>query len=138
MRACARPSLFVLICPGPALVTFPPAPPKATYIFFTDKARPRSPLAALASAPSGAHVLQAAASKGLWVRGLSWAHAGPPTPFASQYEATFPLFNAHFPHDMRISMTLPNLVLCLLLPPFTRFLTLRVGLHYKMSVWCQR
>lgn len=41
--------------------------------------------------------------------------------FASQYEGTFPLFNVHFPHDMRISMTLLSLVFSLLLPPYTLF-----------------
>lgn len=43
--------------------------------------------------------------------------------FASQYEGTFPLFNVHFPHDMRISMTLLSLVFSLLLPPYTLFIT---------------
>lgn len=36
--------------------------------------------------------------------------------------STFPLFNVHFPHDMRISMILLNLEFSLLLPP-TVFIT---------------
>lgn len=43
----------------------------------------------------------------------------PSRAFASQCEGTFPLFNVHFPHDMRISMTLCYLVFSLLLAAYT-------------------
>lgn len=108
------------LSPCSLYVTFPPAPPKATYIFFGDKSMSPNPTdsvavvrsqgrATLSPPPLGAHVLKAAASKRSRVRGLSRTWFNPPVPFALQCLGTFPLFNPHFPRDMRISISPPPL-----------------------------
>lgn len=122
------PSLFVLISPlsphAPCMWPFPQPHPKPRTFSLGTKACPRIPLtpwqwsgprAAPHWAPSEAHVLKATASKGSRVRGPSRTWFNPPVPFASQCPLTFPLFNPHFPRDMRISMMpppLPNNLMC--------------------------
>lgn len=127
---CVFPSLFVLISPlspqAPCMWPFPQPHPKPRTFSLGTKARPRIPLtlwqwssprAAPHWAPSEARVLKAAASKSWRVREQSRTWFNPPVPFASQSRGTFPLFNPHFPHDMRISMTAPPSLTASCVPP---------------------
>lgn len=111
------PSLFVLISPlsprVPSMWPFAQPHPKPRTFSLGTKACPRTPLAqwqrpgpraAPRWAPSGAHVLRAAASKRCRVRGPSRTWFNPPVPFASQCLDTFPLSNPHFLRDMHIRL----------------------------------
>lgn len=136
------PALFVLISPlsphAPCMWPFPRPHPKPRTFSLGDKGVPPPPTESRWLGGSGpvpgprhtephseAHVLKAAASKGPRVRGPSRTWFNPPVPFASQCAGTFPLFNPHFPRDMRISMRAPPTPLNNLMCPSHCCLTYR-------------